>query len=245
MPSSIFFGVFLQNNKKKRGCLMITIFIRTFIIYIMITFVLRIMGKRQVGELEASELVSTLLLSEIAALPISEPDVPLLFAVIPVLLIVSLEIIVTYSKNKLDFLKKIFEGKPSIIIYKGKLDQKELERMRISVQELISELRLQGIMDISQVEYAILEEKGKLSTLLKPEYQPLSANDLKISVCGNGMAHTLVSDGSYSYDTLKRLGINELYVDKICKKNNCKVEDVFLLTLDDEKKTNIILKEKK
>ncbi len=224
---------------------MITIFIRTFIIYILITFVLRIMGKRQVGELEASELVSTLLLSEIAALPISEPDVPLLFAVIPVLLIVSLEIIVTYSKNKLDFLKKIFEGKPSIIIYKGKLDQKELERMRISVQELISELRLQGIMDISQVEYAILEEKGKLSTLLKAEYQPLSAKDLKLSVTGNGMAHTLVSDGNYSYDTLKRLGLNEAYVDKLCRKHNCKVRDVFLLTLDDEKNTNVILKEKK
>lgn len=224
---------------------MITIFIRTFIIYIIITLVLRIMGKRQVGELEASELVSTLLLSEIAALPISEPDVPLLFAVIPVLLIVSLEIIVTYSKNKLDILKKIFEGKPSIIIYKGKLDQKELERMRISLQELISELRLQGIMDISQVEYAILEEKGKLSTLLKPEYQPLSASDLKLNVSGGGMAHSLIADGSYNRDTLKRLGINEKDVDNICTSYNCKAKDVFLLTLDDEKNTNIILKEKK
>ncbi len=224
---------------------MITIFVRTFIIYIIVTLVLRIMGKRQVGELEASELVSTLLLSEIAALPISEPDVPILFAIIPVLLIVSLEIIVTYSKNKLDFLKKIFEGKPSIIIYKGKLDQRELERMRISLQELISELRLQGIMDISQVEYAILEEKGQLSVSLKPEYQPLSASDLKLRISSGGMAHSLIIDGSYCYDTMKRLGLNEKYVEKLCRNYNCKSKDVFLLTLDDEKKTNIILKEEK
>ena len=224
---------------------MITIFIRTFIIYIMITLVLRIMGKRQVGELEASELVSTLLLSEIAALPISEPDVPLLYAAIPVLLIVSLEIIVTYSKNKIDILKKIFEGKPSFLIYKGKLDQKELERMRISLQELISELRLQGIMDISQVDYAILEEKGKLSTQLKPEHQPLSPSDVNLKASGGGMAHTLIIDGSYNHDTLKRLDLNESKVDKICRKHNCRAEDVFLLTIDDQKNTNIIIKEKK
>lgn len=223
---------------------MITIFIRTLIIYIIITITLRIMGKRQVGELEASELVSTLILSEIASLPISEPNVPLLFALIPVLLIVSLEVIVTYSKNKVDFLKKMFEGKPSFIIYKGELNQKELERMRISLQEFISELRLQGIMDISQVYYAILEEKGKLSTVLKSEYQPITPETMKIKVTESGMAHSLIIDGEYNEESIKQLPISKKDVNNICASHKCAIKDVFLLTIDDEGKTHIIMKEK-
>lgn len=222
---------------------MITIFIRTIIIYATITVVLRVMGKRQVGELEASELVSTFILSEIASLPVSEPDTPLLFAIIPVLLIVCLEIIITYAKNKVNLLKRLFEGKPSIIIYKGALDQGELERMRISIEELLSELRLQGIMDISQVDYAILEEKGKLSTFLKSEYQPLTPSDAKIKSNANGMAHTLIIDGKYSEESMKKLSMSKAAVDKICKRHSCKPYDVFLLTIDDSKKTNIILKD--
>ncbi len=223
---------------------MITIFIRTLIIYIIITITLRIMGKRQVGELEASELVSTLILSEIASLPISEPNVPLLFALIPVLLIVSLEVIVTYSKNKVNFLKKMFEGKPSFIIYKGELNQKELEKMRISLQEFISELRLQGIMDISQVYYAILEEKGKLSTVLKSEYQPITADNMKIKVTESGMAHSLIIDGKYNEESIKRLSMSKTDVNELCANHKCAPKDVFLLTLDDEGKTHIIMKEK-
>ena len=224
---------------------MISIFIRTIIIYFFITVVLRIMGKRQVGELESSELVSTFILSEIASLPISNPELPLLFAIIPILLIVCLEIIITYTKNKLDFFKMIFEDKPTIIIYKGNLRQKELEKMRISIQELLSELRLQGIMDISEVEYAILEEKGKLSTILKPEYQPLCASDMKIKVSRGSIAHTLIVDGRYSKESLKELSISEKEIEKICKKHNCIPKDVFLLTIDDDKKINLIKKEKK
>jgi uncharacterized membrane protein YcaP (DUF421 family) len=202
------------------------------------------MGKRQVGELEASELVSTFILSEIVSLPVSEPDTPLLFAIIPVLLIVCLEIIITYSKNKVNLLKNLFEGKPSIIIYKGELDQGELEKMRISIQELLSELRLQGIMDISQVEYAILEEKGKLSTFLKSEYQPLTPSDAKIKSDAGGMAHSLIIDGKYSEDSMSKLKLSREAVKKICRKHNCQPDEVFLLTIDDQKKTNLILKDK-
>ena len=223
---------------------MYVIFFRTFIIYIMMTVLLRLMGKRQVGELETSELISTLLLSDIATLPISNPDIPILYALLPILLIVGFEIIITYSKNKLNVLKRIFESKPSFLIYKGKIDQREMEKMRISIQELLSELRVQEIGDIDDVYYAILEENGKLSVIKKSHLSPPTAEDLGIKISEKGMAHTLIIDGIYNMETIEKMGINRETVDRMCKEKDCRAEEVFLLTQDDSGRVNIIMKEK-
>ena len=155
---------------------MASIFVRTVIIYVFLSVSLKFMGKRQMGELEISELVSTLVISEVAALPIADPDIPLLNAVVPVILIVCLEIIISYAKNKSEKLKKYVEGEPIFVIYRGKLRQSALSDNRISLNELLCELRMQGVGDINNVYYAILEANGKLSVFEKNNKGSFSHN---------------------------------------------------------------------
>ena len=144
---------------------MVNLLVRTLIIYLVVSIVLRCMGKRQVGELELSDLVATLLLSEVAALPIADHDMPISHAIFPTLLILSIEIILTFLKTKSRLLKKLVDGKPSMLIYRGVPNPEELEKMRISIEELLSECRLQGYSDINDIAYGILEQDGKLSII--------------------------------------------------------------------------------
>lgn len=210
---------------------MAAIFFRTIIIYCLLSVLIKLMGKRQIGELEVSELISTLLISEIASLPIADSDIPLLNAVIPILLIVSVEIILSALKNKSEKLKKFVDGVPTFLIYRGKLRQYELRENRISVNELISELRQQGVGDISDVYYALLEPNGKISILEKGEKENL--------------AHSIIIDTEADLVALKSLGYDETWLKKTLDKNRVKKKDVFLMTLDDTGAVNIILKEEK
>lgn len=207
---------------------MVSIAIRTLLIYIFLTFSLRVMGKRQLGELNVGELVSTLLISEIAAIPIADPDIPLLNAVIPLFLILSVEIILSTVKNKSQRLKNSFEGKPSYIIYKGRLLQKELSDNRISINELLSELRCQGIGDICEVEYAIIEQNGSLSVIKKQQ---------------NNMSHPIIIDGELITDTLASEGKDKKWLHSVLKKNHVREEDVFLMTITDNEQVHITKKE--
>ena len=208
---------------------MASIVIRTIIIYLLLSFSLRIMGKRQIGELDIAELVSTLLISEIAAIPIDDPDIPLLNAIIPILLLISIEIIISSVKNKSEKLKRVVEGTPSYIIYKGRLLQKELSKNRLSVNELLAELRSQGVTDISEVSYAILEQNGTLSIVKKSDSAP---------------AHTLVIDGEILRGPLTRLGYNDTWLNKQLDGASLKLKEVFLMTVTDDGKLNFIKKER-
>ena len=209
---------------------MASILVRTAVVYILLSFSLRIMGKRQLGELDVVELVSTLLISEIASIPIDDPDIPLLNAVIPILLLLSTEVILSTIKNKSERLKKTIEGKPVYLIYKGRLLQGALRENRISINELLSEIRVQGIGDISEISYAILEQNGSLSLLKKSD--------------GN-LGHTVIIDGSRISEVMLKLGYDERWLDKKLKDEGCKMEDVFLMTVSDVGDINIILKEEK
>ena len=142
---------------------MVAIVIRCLIMYILLTFSMRIMGKRQIGELDVGDLVSTLLISELAAIPIDDPDIPLLNAVIPILLLISLEIIISTIKNRSRLIKKAVEGRPVYIIYKGRILEDELIKNRISINELLGEMRGQNIFDISEIKYGIIEQNGIIS----------------------------------------------------------------------------------
>ena len=208
---------------------MASIFIRTLIIYVFISISLKIMGKRQLGELEVGELVSTLLISEVAALPIADPDIPLMNAVIPILFIVCLEIVISSIKNKSERLKKYIEGKPIFLIYKGRLKQNALAENRISINELLCEIRMQGIGDISDVYYAVLEQNGKLSIFEKKE--------------NSSFSHTVIVDAEINSSVLDSLGYDEIWVKNQLKMHKVKKDDVFLMTVNDEGKTNIIKKE--
>ena len=204
---------------------MATILIRTIIIYFFLTVSLKIMGKRQIGEFEVGELVSTLLISEIASIPICDSSVPILHAVIPVSFILCLEIIIAALKNKSTKLKRIVEGTPVYIIYKGKLLQNALRDNRVSVNEILSELRVQGVGDISEVEYGILEQNGKLSVIKKSD---------------GGSAHNIIIDGEIESKTIKTLGYNDAWLQKQLTKFNVDPSEVFLMTVDDNNKINLI-----
>ena len=161
---------------------MISIFARTLIIYILLMITMKMMGKREIGELDVTELVGALLISEIAAIPIDDPDLPLLNAIIPIIFLLSLEILISFIKTKSNFIKKKIEGEPSYIIYKGKVKQDSLIKNRITINEFLAEMRSQGVCDITDIEYALVEQSGKISIIKKDS---------------GVMAHSVILDGDY------------------------------------------------
>lgn len=207
---------------------MTSIVVRTVIIYLLLSISLRIMGKRQLGELDVGELVSTLLISEIASIPIDDPDIPLLNAVIPILFILAVEIILSTVKNKSERMKGLIEGRPEYIIYKGRLLQRSLNNNRISVNELLSEMRSQGIGDIEEVYYAAIEQNGSLSILKKDD---------------SVMAHALIIDKKILEDNLKYHGYDRVWLSRRLEEAGVRQEEVFLMTINDEGKINLITKE--
>lgn len=208
-----------------------SIFVRTVIIYVILTVMLKIMGKRRIGELEADELVSTLLISEIAAMPIGDNDIPLLNAVIPIIFICALEVALSAIKNKSQGLKRVVEGKSIYVIYKGRLLQEELERNRLSLDEILCEMRAQNIADISDVYYGILEANGKLTLITREDSEKF--------------AHTIVVDGSLDKNKLERFGYSDGWLCDLLSEKRIALEEVFLLTVRDDGTVNIIKKDKK
>ena len=207
---------------------MASIFIRTIIIYLLLSFSMKIMGKRQIGELDVGDLISTLLISELAAIPIDDSNIPLLNALLPILFIVALEIIISSLKNKYSVLKKYAEGVPSFIIFKGRLLKETLKENRISINELLSEARVQGIFDIKEIDYCILEANGKISISKK---QNASGN----------VAHPLIIDGQINKSELRLMEMSEN--DLSSYTNGTDTKKIFLFTLDDTRAPNIIIKE--
>ena len=207
---------------------MASIFIRTIIIYLLLSFSMKIMGKRQIGELDVGDLISTLLISELAAIPIDDSNIPLLNALLPILFIVALEIIISSLKNKYSVLKKYAEGVPSFIIFKGRLFKETLKENRISINELLSEARVQGIFDIKEIDYCILEANGKISISKK---QNASGN----------VAHPLIIDGQINKSELRLMEMSEN--DLSSYTNGTDTKKIFLFALDDTRAPNIIIKE--
>ncbi len=223
---------------------MLTILIRTVIIYLVLIVTMRIMGKRQIGELELSELVTTLILSEIATLPITERDIPILFAIIPIITLLSLEVILSVILIKFPSLKNLLSPRPNVIIEKGKLNQKELTKLRISTDELMCELRRSGYTDISEVYYAIAEGNGKLSIIPRAESAQPKVSQLNINVTESGISHIVISDGKLNRHGLNSSGLSLEEVNIMLDKNGYAVSDIFLFLADDVKNINIIPKEK-
>ena len=207
---------------------MAVIIIRCAIIYILLNFSIRIMGKRQIGELDVGDLVSTLIISELAAIPISDPDIPLLFSAVPILFIISAEILISALKNRFNGLKRAVEGSPAYIIYKGRLLQKALKDNRISLNELLSEMRTQGIGDIEEIYYAAIEQNGSLSILKKGE---------------SSMAHAIIIDGNLIKNNLKAHGYDERWLAKRLKEAKVRQNEVYLMSVNDEGQVSFIIKE--
>lgn len=224
---------------------MLTIFVRTCLIYVILIGTMRLMGKRQLGELEVSELVTTLLLSEIATIPLTELDVPLLYAVIPLVTILTLEITLSVILLKCPPLKNMVSTRPAVLIRHGKVEQKGLRRIRISLGELVSAIRQAGAATPTDVDYAILEPNGKISVILKKSAQPPVVSDLGRTVTESGILHILIEDGKINEYNLCEKGLDHVWLADQLKNAGKKLPDVFLLGMDDMQKLFWIDKEAK
>ena len=205
---------------------MASIFFRTLIIYITLTLSMRFMGKRELGELEVGELVTSLLLSEICSIPIDNPDIPLMNALIPVLFIVSLEVIISFIKSRSSGAGRIIDGTPSYIIYKGSFKPEALLQNRISVNEFFTQMRQNGIGSIDEIEYCIIEANGKISMLKRGE--------------SGGLGHLLIADGEVQRDNLRILGYDERWLGR--KLGGCDTREVFIFSVNDDGECYIVKK---
>ncbi len=222
---------------------MLTILIRTVLVYVILIVTMRLMGKRQLGELEISELVTTLLISEIASLPIVEQKIPLMYAVIPLITILTLEVCLSMILLKCPKLKNVASARPSILIRHGKVDQGELRRNRISIDELISEIRQAGFCTLEEIDYAIVEQNGKISVLPQKKSQPPTAGELGLDVDESGIVHVLIADGKTNTYNLRLLGIDPATLEHILRENGLCREELFFLGGDDAGKLYWIKKE--
>ncbi len=223
---------------------MIGILVRTLVIYVILMGAMRLMGKRQIGELEVSDLITTLLLSEIATLPIENPDIPVLHAVIPIITLVTLEVCMATLLSRFPGLRQKLEAPPSILICRGKLNQSELLRNRLSVEELFAGLRQQGIGDPGEVEYAIMEKNGNLSVIPKKQYSTVTVDDMKLGAVESGIMHILVSDGKINHYNLKLLGRDEAWLDGLLIEHRVSRNEVLYLMCNDVGKVDVVRKEK-
>ena len=226
---------------------MIVISVRTLILYATVIFSIRVMGKRQIGELQPSELVVAIMISDVATVPMEGHDIPLLAGIIPVLTLLLAEVTTSFLSIKSKALRKFFVGEPSIIVYDGVICESELLRQRFNLNDLLEELRLLGCFDISDVYVAVLETSGKLSVIPKDNARNITVEDLKLkNVRHEGLSCTVILDGNLNRSELKRSGKSENEVMAKIKKHGAKsVKDVFIASIDAEGEMFIQLKEKK
>lgn len=212
---------------------MLTILLRTVILYVVLIGTMRLMGKRQLGELEVSELVTTLLISEIASLPIGDPSLPVMYAVIPLVTILTLEVSLSVLLLKCPKLKGLASARPSVLIRHGHVDQKEMRRIRISIDELVSEVRQSGLPSLEDVDYAILEQNGKISIIPRKIAQPPDAKALGLSPKESGVVHVLIGDGKIDEYNLKLLRLDREWLYDRLSEKVLAPEEVFFLGMDD------------
>ena len=218
------------------------IFIRTFIVYVVAILAVRIMGKRQIGELKPHELVITILVSETANMPLEDNNIPLANMLVPIMLFVSLEIIVSAISMKSLSFRNVLQGKPIFVIRKGKLDEKQLKRMRLTMDDLIDAVRQKDIFDISTVQDAVVETNGSISVLQKAEEAPVTPSQMKLSVQKESVPITIVIDGKPVTEYFGEEKIDTHRIELIVKNTGKDIQDIMLLTVDDKGNTFVIPK---
>lgn len=217
--------------------------IRTILLYAFIIFAIRLMGKRQISDMQPSELVVTMVISDIASLPMQNTSQPLLSGVIPVLVLVAMEVAVSVLMMKSRRFRKLICGSPVVIIADGKLLQNNLKRLRLTVDDLIAQLRQQDVFSLGDVQYCIMETNGTLSVLEKPEKRVPNAGESGVEIPDNKLETVVVSDGAIIDSSVNMLPNGENQVRNILKKNQTDLKNVFIMTLDGSGAYTIIKKE--
>ncbi len=223
---------------------MIVTVIRTAVVYFFVTLAIRLMGKRQIGDMQPNELVITLLISEIAAIPLQDNTQPVLNGIVAIFMLVILEIILSVLAMKSVTLRKIMNGNSAVIIKNGVIDQKMMKKVRLTVIDLIELLRGQGYFKIGDIAFAVLEVNGNLSVVEKSMYRPLQTGDIDgLSLEEATLPLPVISDGKIIKESINSLNITASHLEKMI--SPARAEDVFLMTLDKKGSMEIIMKEAK
>ena len=214
---------------------MIILFTRTLIIYAIVVLSLRLMGKRQIGQLQPSELVVAFMISELATIPLSDVDIPIMYGIVPMLALVICEVVFSYASLKSERLRVLMNGKPQLLIRNGKLQRNELLRARINIDDLMEELRKVGVFSLSDIDTVVLETGGTISIIPKAQASPPVNRDLGIKSTQQKIPYVFVCDGKLRHSELSRSGKSEKWIWDIIKKHNISdIRDVFILSEDGE-----------
>lgn len=222
---------------------MIVTLIRTVILYLFVIISMRIMGKRQIGDMQPNELVTTILISEIATVPIQDVDQPVLNGVMAIALLVAMEIAMSIIAMKSGLLRCAINGRPIIVIRKGKIDQKALKQLRMTIDDLMENLRSQQVFSVEDVELALVETNGSISLMLTPNKQPLTVEQSNFTPDNSGVPVPVICDGKLQPHFMSSMEVSEHQVREALTSRKLRITEVFLMTIDANGKASVILKE--
>ncbi len=211
---------------------MLISYVRTVVLYLVLIAVIRLLGKRQIGQLEPSELVVAMLIADLASIPMQDSAIPLLSGLVPILTVLGLELVLSMLSMRSIRLRRLLCGKPVILIDNGKLLEKNLRKTRITLDELTEQLRQKDILDLDSVQFAILETGGQLSVFPYPEKTPASAEDAGVAVQRQYLPITVISDGCVLADNLRRSGKDMSWLQRQLRKQKATIRQTLLLTVD-------------
>ena len=223
---------------------MILSYIRTVILYLILILVIRLMGKRQIGEMEPAEFVVTMLVANLAAIPMQDAGIPLLTGLIPILTVLGVELVLSWLMLCSGPLRRLFCGKPVLLIDDGRLLQGNLRLTRVTLDELFGKLREKDILDITQVQYAILETDGNLSVFPYAQFAPASAKDAGVRVKENTLPIVVAEDGRLFPENLQKAGKDIPWVEQTLATHEAVLEDTLLLIVDGSGKAVFVRKER-
>ena len=206
--------------------------IRTIVLYLLVLLVMRLMGKREIGQLQPFELVISIMIADLASIPMSDVGVPIFNGIIPILGLLVMHLLISFCNIKSIKFRGVICGKPSILIYRGKIDEKVMKKERYTINELQERLRGKDVFNIGDVEYAILETSGEINVILKPEKRNPTLSDLNIKAQYEGIAYDLVLDGVIQYENLKKLNKDYSWLKGQVKKFGFNPEQALVVTID-------------
>lgn len=211
---------------------MLITFFRAIILYIIVLIVMRLMGKREIGQLQPFELAISIMIADLASIPMTEIGIPIFNGIIPILGLLVMHLIISVINLKSLKAREIICGKPSILIYRGKINEKALKKERFTINELQERLRGKDVFNLGDVEYAILETSGEITVIQKPEKRNTTPEDFNITPEYEGIPYDLVVDGKIMHKNLKAIGKNYTWLKKQVQKFNIQPEEALVVTLD-------------
>jgi len=221
----------LINDIERKIRLLVTFF-RAILLYIIVLIVMRLMGKREIGQLQPFELAISIMIADLASIPMTDTGVPISNGIIPILGLLVMHLVISVVNLKSIKAREIICGKPRILIYRGKIDEKALKKERFTINELEERLRGNNVVNLGDVEYAILETSGNITVIQKPEKRNTIPEDFNIVPDYEGISYDLVVDGKIMDENLKKLGKNYQWLKKQVEKFNIRPEEALVVTID-------------